>query len=194
MTSTTEIEMYLNQIMPYNNEREHILGMLKDILIETHRHKKVYVFSGCGSNGKTTFIDLICEIMGSKCILISDELLYSPQSHINEMASLISKKLVIAQTCKNYVSPFTISMIDSDPFAYSNQNTLEIKHFIPDFDVILCTNLQFVLNQSKKIEVIHFENEFVDNPDPNNFKQYEKCNMIPKYNKLSSNLLSLLVS
>jgi len=179
----TSIDTYLQQVFPNKIIRDNVLNFLSQILKGNKNEHKVYVFQGSGSNGKTTFLNLIRKVMGSLSITVLEDELYTNEVYSQSFIKRIKdKRLIICETQENYVPTQIKSYLGTDTF-------------IPNFDVILVTNKQMLyqdMGMSRRVEVIPFESTFVLQPEPNNPNQFKREYINEEISKLASSFISLL--
>lgn len=176
----SEIEHYLQQILPDNIVRTHFIKSLSRIVRgDNDRDRKVYVFRGSGNNGKTTFINLILNTMGAiDSCLVPYNLLYD-DSMFSDVSPIFAKNLVVSEAELGYCSHKMKLLTGKDPITYRELYHQKVT-FTPHFDIIICTNRDFVDNTGR-CEFITFSNVFVDHPDPSHPNEIQKSHIEPKF-------------
>lgn len=165
------MENYLQQLFPKQRVRKHVLKLLSQIVKGEHPHKKLYVFQGTGANGKSTFMEFIRKLVDQDCVTVSESVLYrTSMKPSSDFAPIVGKRLVLAETGRDYVSGVIQSLIKGDQFQYHTLSNSNICQFVPQCDVILSTNVNFrkILTMAKQVRIIPFENQFTSEPDPTN--------------------------
>lgn len=171
-----QIESYLQQILPDNSQRDHLIDRLAQIVKGTPHDRKMMILDGDGSNGKTVFLHLLGMVLGNQCVTISPSILEHPNPL--HLACLVNKKLVILDEM-----PFNLSTIkswlDKDQFSYQPSADQPATTAIPQFDIVTCVNSdqEIPINLIRRIEYIRFPNRFVDQPDPNKSFELQKYNL-----------------
>lgn len=93
------------------------------------------------------------------------------QSDNNEWEKLIDKRLVICDGDYESVTSVMKSVLGGDKIVYRplyGQPTT----FIPNLDIIMCVNQDRDVSLNRRVRVISFDNEFVDNLDPNQIEVF----------------------
>lgn len=165
----TELNTFLNQVLPNNETRNYVLNFLAHIIQKPQATREILIFQGTGSNGKTTFLDLIQRLLGDRCTMGNFE------------GNLINKRLVIIEDQYKHLMGMVKSAISEDLMVCRSIYGQTIT-FTPNFDIILCVNSLDCSDPGllRRAKIIPFESVFTDHPDPNNPTQFQRDNIHAK--------------
>lgn len=176
----TDFDSYMCQLFPNDKTRKHVVKVLCQILNNEHNTKKIYVFQGPMSSGKTQFFNFVRLLMGQKCVIMSDNILYKSLMGTNhEFYNLSDKALVITESTREYVSNTMIKLIEGHPIKCHNTFNSIVTEIKPQFDIFLSTINHFRRSSEidNRVHIFTFENTFVNTPDLNDPKSFQRVNV-----------------
>lgn len=179
-----EIESFFAKVQRESDMREYVLTLISSYLVGTNKDQKFILWTGCGSNGKSTVMDLIRLTFGEYFGTLPNTILTRKQANANnatpELADKRGKRCLAIQEPEyddtihvGYMKQLTgRDMVNAralygDPFTY-----------LPQFKLILtCNDLPKIPANDggtwRRIRVSPFESEFVDDT-PNAPHQFKK--------------------
>lgn len=169
---------YLSQLFPNEQVCANVVQILSHIykgLNTDPMQHKIYVLQGSGGNGKTTFLNMIENIMGSKCFRLTN-------THKLNCQSIVDKRLAICETDGKSIGWLRQYVDGNLVFTSSWERT--------NFDIIVVSNE--TIEHPRLVEVIQFENRFVPNPDVNDPHQQKAESLDVLLNKWKNPLVDLL--
>ena len=185
--------------------RNYVLSLLSSCLSGENKEQKFHIWEGVGSNGKSILVELFEQAFGLYCGKIPISLLTSKRSASNaanpELARLKGKRFCVLQEpeedermnvglMKELSGGDTIMAraLFSDPVEYK-----------PQFKMVLtCNHLPKIPSNDggtwRRIRVVEFKSQFVDNPDETDINQYKADSSLPtKLSSFKEAFMSILI-
>lgn len=200
-----DIKDFLKQILPNKNKRKYVLILMSSILSGYTLDERFNIFTGCGSNGKSKFIELFLLSIGDYGITLPISLLTHKRCSSNqatpEIAATKGKRFCILQEPENN-DTINVGMMKE----YTGGDKImaralfkEPVEFKPQFKMILtCNKLPDVPSSDKgtwrRIKVVEFNSVFTDNPNSNKKNEFKKDkNLTKKFETWAPYFLSILL-
>ena len=182
----TKFIEFLNQIFVRGDgvsekdkkETQEIIDVVQQIiglaLTGYTREQKLFILYGYGSNGKSTFINVIKKIMGDYAHKVDSSVLLAKDSASNSnvmftLAGLVGKRLIItSETDDNErMSEKTVKDITGEDIITAREIYGKGFEFLPQFNVFMCTNNLPIIRGTdygiwRRIFVIPFVHTFKD--------------------------------
>ena len=185
MPHIKEIIDFFNQVLPNNKVRDYFLQALSTCLSGETKEEKLYILTGCGSNGKSLTMDLMCLALGDYYMSCPITIITRKRGSSNETSPekvrMKGKRCGVFQETDDgeklnvgVMKEFTggDKVLVRDLFKGSN----EMIEFKPQMKYFLtCNKLPAVPSNDdgtwRRLRVIEFKSKFTDNPTkPNEFK------------------------
>ena len=184
-TTESEFKTYLREVFPNVDQLNHVLDICARIYNGQQPYKKLYIFSGIGGNGKTTFINIFKEVMGHECCFSTHDIATPCPENI---------KLMIIDGFTDDItreSPKIMKILDENEITIRERYSGETK---ANFDIILCTNRELVLDPGmlRRTETVSFESRFVTEPNHGQLKARDLGNKISLWAPILKSLLGTL--
>lgn len=191
-----ELNKFLTDIQPDENERNYMLTVLSVSLVGTNILELLHIMSGTGRNGKSKIAELMGLTFGDYYEPISATLLTREQPSADkprpELLILKNKRLIIASEPENKNQTLNASFIKlitgNDKLTARALHENKIITFIPNFNLfILCNDIpNFDKNDDaiwSRCRCVEFPIKFVENPIGEKQKQinYELKNKLPNW-------------
>jgi P4 family phage/plasmid primase-like protien len=181
-----DIKIFFEQVMVNPVLREYLLTILSLCLSGDTNHERVFIFIGCGSNGKSLTIDLVNYALGKYYMSAPITMFTRKRGNAGtpspEMVRLKGKRMAVFQETDDdevLNTGFMKEISGGDRILIRDLykgagDMIEMK---PQFKMfIVCNNLPKVqaLDDGtwRRLRVIDFTSKFVDNPDPNNSYEF----------------------
>jgi P4 family phage/plasmid primase-like protien len=196
-----DLQVFLNDIMPDDNEREYMLTYLAICLIG-NQFELFTILTGNGRNGKSKLVELLGLTFGDYFEAVQSQLFTRPRPDANSpdpgLLNLQKKRIVIAsepEKNNKLNSGFIKFVTGRDSTTLRNCHSNDMIKFVPKFatflicnDIPECDDIDNAF--SKRLRCINFPTEFVDEPKKDNQKKLNtKINESFEYWKLDFMLL-----
>jgi phage/plasmid-associated DNA primase len=151
----SKIDTFFENILPIERVRHYILNILSSCILDVNKDKKLHFWTGNGSNGKSTLVNLIKNTFGDYCYIICsikdiDKLLLQNNKHIIILDIIIKSSFILSNKILQFIKTSSCKII----FVCNELPEINIDDDIWD-----------------NISVVEFISHFCDNPFPN--KKYE---------------------
>jgi P4 family phage/plasmid primase-like protien len=175
---------FLSKIFTLPQVKKYVLTLLSSFLNGNIREEKFHIWTGCGSNGKSKFIELFEKSFGEYCIKFPITLLTqkraSSGSATSELARSKGKRFASLQE-PSEDEKLNIGLMKEISGGDKIQARMIYKEpieFKPQFKMILCCNhLPSVPSDDggtwRRIRVVEFTSRFCENPDPEKATEFK---------------------
>jgi P4 family phage/plasmid primase-like protien len=188
-----EVMDFMNQILPIKRVRDYVLKLLSSFLNGKIGEEKFHIWTGTGGNGKSKLIELFEHSFGDYCCKLPITLLTQKRAASNsatpELARTKGKRFACLQEPdeNEHINVGIMKEMSGGDKIQGRALYKEPIEFKPQFKMILtCNRLPKVPADDggtwRRLRVVDFSSEFVENPDP------EKPNQFPIDYELSSKL------
>jgi len=185
-----EIYQIIEQIQPKLDMRNYVLSLLSSCLSGENKEQKFHIWEGVGSNGKSILVELFEQAFGKYCGKIPISLLTSKRSASNaanpELARLKGKRFCVLQEPEEDVQMNVGLMkeLSGGDTILARALFSEPVEYKPQFKMVLtCNHLPKIPSNDggtwRRIRVVEFKSQFVDNPDNNDTNQYKADGTLP---------------
>jgi putative DNA primase/helicase len=162
-------DAFLKEILPSEALRRFVQKWVGYCLTGLQRDQILPIFYGVGANGKSTFINLIIELLGDYAQNAAPELLMSKghENHPTERADLFGRRLVVAvETEENKrLSESFVKMLTGGERIRARHMRQDFFEFDPTHHVILITNHKPVVRGTdhaiwRRLRLVPFDQTF----------------------------------
>ena len=169
-----EIEEFMSQIFPSEDVRQYMWEHAAATLIGNNRNQKFNIYTGCGGNGKSKFINLVNMSLGDYAEKLNIALITQKRKAAGgpspEMAKLKGVRYVtMDEPTKGDVLNEGIvkQLTGGDEITCREMYSPRELKFIPQFELACCTNNMFEINSTdngiwRRIRQVDFTAEFID--------------------------------
>lgn len=180
-----EIEEYFSQVQPDQDMRDYVLILLASYLDGFTRNQQFIIWTGTGSNGKSKTVELFQNCFGEYCTTIPVTLLTKKRSDVGkatpELAGAKGRRFVVFnepdgddQIQVGFMKELTGGEKISVRPLYKNAYV-----YRPQFKLLLaCNKLPHIPSTDggtwRRLRVLPWESEFVDEPDPKKPRQFKR--------------------
>ena len=181
-----DIYHFLQKIQPNENMLNYLLMVLSSFLGGSTEDQTFQIWTGSGSNGKTTILELFEKSFGEEytgkfpVTLLTKERASSGAA-TPELHDVMKKRLASMQEPNDNDVIYTGAMKEytGGDKIYSRGLFSNPTPFKPQFKlVLLCNKMPTIKGWDygtwRRIRVLHFSSSFVDNPNPNNSSEFAK--------------------
>ena len=200
-----EIEGYLSQVFTNENVRKYMKNMLACIIDGSIRQEKFYIFTGSGSNSKSIYLNLLQRAIGDYYCILPIALLTQKRSASNAAQSELERTK--GRRCAVMQEPgesekLNIGLmkeLSGGDRILARGLFKEPIEFKPQFKMIMtCNELPEVPSDDggtwRRIRVIEYISRFLDNPDPNNPKEFPiDPDLVEKLERWSDTFISMII-
>ena len=169
-----QVEELIKKILPIESVRNYVLTLLSSFLHGSNKEQKYHIWTGIGSNGKSTLIDFYKKTVGGYCDSIANTALTHGRYGSEQGAPVLNENRARG---KRFISLDESESYDSIKAGFIKQMTPGAPNaFRPKFKLVLtCNELPKIPSDDddtwRRIRVVEFISKFCDNPNPN--KPYE---------------------
>lgn len=186
---TTEVFEFLQQILPNPEVCEYVLTLLSSMMFGKNIEQKAHIWTGAGSNGKSTLVDLYEKAMGEYATKLPVSLITgkrtSSSSATPELAKTVGRRFASMQEpeSSDKLNVGLIKELSGGDTIVARPLYCEPFEFTPVFKIILmCNRLPIIPSTDggtwRRLRVVHFPSKFVDNPtEPNEYKKNRNVSM-----------------
>jgi len=179
------IDEFFRQIQPDERVRKYLQTLLGSCLLGRNIKEQVYLFEGCGSNGKTKLFELLGHALGVYFGSIAMSFFTGKKAssgQANPEVEAIAKTLILTSSETDKGDTFNLDILKklsgNDKITYRGLNR-PIKETVAPFTILFAVNHLPKLPEDdraiwRRIRVIQFKSQFVDNPDCNDPNQFKK--------------------
>jgi P4 family phage/plasmid primase-like protien len=200
-----EMQEFISKIFTLPQMKKYVLTLLSSFLNGNIREEKFHIWTGCGSNGKSKFIELYERSFGDYCVKFPITLLTRKRAESNsatsELARAKGKRFGALQEPEeneklNIGLMKELSGGDKIMARLIYKEPIEFK---PQFKMILtCNHLPSVPSDDhgtwRRIRVVEFTSKFCENPDPENPNEFSMDkNLSYKFDEWKEHFMSLLI-
>tara|TARA_B100001093_G_scaffold78541_1_gene69716 strand:- start:3653 stop:6421 length:2769 start_codon:yes stop_codon:yes gene_type:complete len=171
-----DIQNFMGKIFPDDYLRKYMWEHAASTLIGTNRNQTFNIYTGCGSNGKSMFVDLMSAALGCLKGTVPSTLITSKRLAIGQASSEIAQLKGLRYACMNEPSKgdkinegVMKEITGGDPIQGRHlfRDTIT---FIPQLKLACCTNHLFDIKANdegtwRRIRKVDFESRFVDDPN-----------------------------
>lgn len=181
-----EIVSFLSKVQPNESMREYVMKVLASFLGGSTEEQTFQIWTGSGSNGKSTIIELFERTFGDDyCGKFPVTLLTKERANSNactpELQDVMKKRFASMQEPNDNDVIHTGAMKEytGGDKIYSRGLFSTPTPFKPQFKlVLLCNKMPHIKGWDygtwRRIRVVNFTSSFVDNPNPENPNEYAK--------------------
>lgn len=181
-----EIEEFLKKVQPVDSMRTYVMKVLASFLGGSTEEQTFQIWTGSGSNGKSTIIELFERTFGDDyCGKFPVTLLTKDRANSNactpELQDVMKKRFASMQEPNDNDMIHTGAMKEytGGDKIYSRGLFSTPTPFKPQFKlVLLCNKMPHIKGWDygtwRRIRVVNFTSSFVDNPNPENPNEYAK--------------------
>lgn len=185
----TEVREFMAQILPDPSIRGYVLTLLASMMFGKNVEQKVHIWTGAGSNGKSTLVDLYEKALGEYATKLPVSLITgkrtSSSSATPELAKTVGRRFASMQEpeSNDRLNVGLIKELSGGDRILARPLYCESFEFTPLFKIILMCNRLPVIPSTdggtwRRLRVVHFPSKFVDNPtEPNEFKKNRTVSM-----------------
>ena len=187
-----EIDNFMLKVFPNPQLRKYMWEHAASALIGVQRNQKFNIYTGCGSNGKSMFVNLMNLVLGDYADKLNIALVTQKRKGIGgptpEIAKLKGKRYVSMDepSAGDQLNEGIMKqMVGGDEMEGREMYGRHMIKFYPQFELVCCTNRLFEINSNDKgtwrrIRQVDFRSEFLD---PSDYKKREEQNLCsdPEY-------------
>lgn len=201
-----EINAFLEKVQPNNIMRNYVMMVLATFLGGSTEEQTFQIWTGSGSNGKSTIIELFEKAFGDDyCGKFPVTLLTKDRANSNactpELQDVMRKRFASMQEPNDNDVIHTGAMKEytGGDKIYSRGLFANPTPFKPQFKlVLLCNKMPQIKGWDygtwRRIRVVNFTSSFVDQPNPNNPNEYAKDKRLPeKFEKWREAFMWMLI-
>ena len=180
-----EVKQFLAQVLPEDKLRRYTIRLLASFMNGSTSDEKFHIWTGCGGNGKSKLIDLFQMVLGDYSTTCPVTMITQKRGLCNgctpELAKTKGKRFITFQEPDNneHIQVGLMKELtggDTITARHLHKDPIEFK---PQFKPVLtCNELPRIPSDDqgtwRRLRVVPFESEFVDNPDPNNEHQFKR--------------------
>lgn len=170
------IEKFFSQLHPDKDMRNYVLTLLSSYLEGTNREQKFIIWTGSGSNGKSSLIGFFHKAFGEYVGELPPTLLTRKSGNASnatpELADLRGKRFVVFEEPENDDQIYVGNMkrLTGSDWIYARPLYREGFRYLPQFKLLLaCNKLPVIPSDDggtwRRIRVTPFESEFLDPED-----------------------------
>ena len=183
-----EIDDFMLKVFPNTLLRKYMWEHAASALIGVQRNQKFNIYTGCGSNGKSMFVNLMNLTLGDYSDKLNIALVTQKRKSIGgptpEIAKLKGKRYVSMDEPSvgdRLNEGIMKQMVGGDEMEGREMYGRHMIKFYPQFELVCCTNRLFEINSNDKgtwrrIRQVDFRSEFLDPPDYQKRKAQNLCN------------------
>lgn len=187
----SDILSFFDKVFPQKDIREYVLTMFATFLGGSTEEQTFQIWTGGGSNGKSTVVDLFERCFGPEYTgKFSTTLLTRDRASSNactpELQDVMRKRFASMQEPNDNDVIYTGAMKEytGGDKIYSRGLYSKPTPFKPQFKlVMLCNKMPMIKGWDygtwRRIRVVNFTSSFVDNPNPNNTNEFAKDRKLP---------------
>jgi len=203
---TTELETeFLGKIVPNKEALDYLLRFLASCLRGVTDDQLFHFFTGVGSNGKSTLINILDKAMGDYFVTLKPTSLMGKDKNADDATPGFSKlpgKRCVGLSEPNKGSNLNLGLLKKitgcDKFQARRLYENEIEFKIQAKFIMLCNDLPEVNSIDyatwRRIRKINFPSKFVDNPTENNeFRKNAELFSDGNIKNLAKQLITLLI-
>lgn len=176
-----EIQDFMEKVFPDEYLKKYMWEHAASTLIGTNRNQTFNIYCGCGSNGKSMWVDLMGAALGCLKGTVPSTLITTKRLAIGQASSEIAQLKGLRYACMNEPSKgdkinegVMKEITGGDPIQGRHlfRDTIT---FVPQLKLVCCTNHLFDIKANdegtwRRIRKVDFESKFVDNPEDPKFK------------------------
>ena len=183
-----EIDDFMLKIFPNKQLRKYMWEHAASALIGVQRNQKFNIYTGCGSNGKSMFVNLMNLTLGDYADKLNIALVTQKRKGIGgptpEIAKLKGKRYVSMDepSAGDQLNEGIMKqMVGGDEMEGREMYGRHMIKFYPQFELVCCTNRLFEINSNDKgtwrrIRQVDFKSEFIDSSDYKKREEQNLCN------------------
>jgi len=183
-----EIDNFMLKVFPNEQLRNYMWAHAASALIGVQRNQKFNIYTGCGSNGKSIFVNLMNLVLGDYADKLNIALVTQKRKGIGgptpEIAKLKGKRYVSMDepSAGDQLNEGIMKqMVGGDEMEGREMYGRHMIKFYPQFELVCCTNRLFEINSNDKgtwrrIRQVDFKSEFLDPPDYQKREEQNLCN------------------
>jgi P4 family phage/plasmid primase-like protien len=200
-----QVEELLNKILPIEKVRNYVLTLLASFLHGQNKEQKFHIWTGSGSNGKSTLIDLYKKTIGQYYDSSSfNNFMQGVNVHtkLSEIFGEMKGKRFISldedetnmELNSGFIKKFTCGHEITASKLYSN-----LVRFKPQFKLVLtCNELPTLSSYDggtlRRISVVEFVSKFCDEPNPKKSYEFQiDCELENKLDDWSEAFMYMLI-
>ena len=152
-----EIDDFMLKVFPNEKLREYMWEHAASSLIGVQRNQKFNIYTGCGSNGKSVFINLMNLVLGDYADKLNIALVTQKRKGIGgptpEIAKLKGKRYVSMDepSAGDQLNEGIMKqMVGGDEMEGREMYGRHMVKFYPQFELVCCTNRLFEINSTDK--------------------------------------------
>jgi len=180
----TEVEEFLEKVLPVQSVREYVLSLLASFLHGANKEQKFHIWTGVGSNGKSMLIDFykktVGDYYGSMSITALTQGRGASENASPVLAETRGKRFISldeAETNDEIKVGFMKQLTGGDEITARKLHCSPIT-FRPKFKLVLtCNELPSIPATDegtwRRIRVVNFPSKFCDKPNPKIPYQYK---------------------
>ena len=176
LETVQEIQDFMEKVFPNEYLKKYMWEHAASTLIGTNRNQTFNIYTGCGSNGKSMWVDLMGAALGCLKGTVPSTLITTKRLAIGQASSEIAQLKGLRYACMNEPSKgdkinegVMKEITGGDPIQGRHlfRDTIT---FIPQLKLVCCTNHLFDIKANdegtwRRIRKVDFEAKFVDNPN-----------------------------
>lgn len=178
-----EVKEFTSQVLPDPDIRCYVLTLLSSMMFGKNVEQKVHIWTGAGSNGKSTLVDLYEGALGDYATKLPVSLITgkrtSSSSATPELAKTVGRRFASMQEpeSSDRLNVGLIKELSGGDKIVARPLYCEAFEFVPLFKIVLMCNRLPVIPSTdggtwRRLRVVHFPSKFVDNPtEPNEFQK-----------------------
>ena len=183
-----EIDDFMLKVFSNKQLRKYMWEHAASALIGVQRNQKFNIYTGCGSNGKSMFVNLMNLVLGDYADKLNIALVTQKRKGIGgptpEIAKLKGKRYVSMDEPSagdRLNEGIMKQMVGGDEMEGREMYGRHMIKFYPQFELVCCTNRLFEINSNDKgtwrrIRQVDFKSEFLDPPDYKKKEEQNLCN------------------
>jgi len=192
-----EVKKFFDELFPIESLRDYMWQHLASILIGINPNQTFNVYIGSGRNGKSCLVELMSLILGELKATIPITLVTSKRNTIGSTSSEVAqlkgiRYAVMQEPSKgDRINEGILKEITGGDPIQARALYKDTVTFIPQFTLVVCTNVLFELNSTddgtlRRFRLCDFKSKFIDNPYEDEIR-FPK-NVCPYQFKLDKNL------
>lgn len=166
------IDDFFSSLFSDNAVRKYVLVTLAGIFVGENHYNDFYLWTGCGSNGKSVLLQFIMHLFGAYATTVSVSMLTNKRtassSATPDLYNTIGKRLISMQEPESnevFHAALIKELTGNDSMTARNLYSSQVT-FKPQFKVICCCNKKPGLNEcdeaiGRRIKVIDFNTRFL---------------------------------
>lgn len=184
-----EVKEFMSQVLPDPDIRCYVLTLLASMMFGKNVEQKVHIWTGQGSNGKSTLVDLYEGALGEYATKLPVSLITGKRtassSATPELAKTVGRRFASMQEpeSSDRLNVGLIKELSGGDKIIARPLYCEAFEFVPLFKIILMCNRLPVIPSTdggtwRRLRVVHFPSKFVDHPtEPNEFPKNRSIGM-----------------